>query len=667
MRFDLNIQGMRALAVLAVLITHLNANWLPGGFVGVDVFFVISGYLVTGLLLKEYGKNGKIGFVAFYQRRIRRLFPAMLVTCVFTLAGGFLLFSDERFYLLLDSTLAAMFSLSNFYFWSQVGYFDTESSVKPLLHTWSLGVEEQFYLIWPLLIVAFLSLFKLKRLVLSLVLLCLASYFLNYLFITKGIGDVIGKSEGVLSGFLDGGSTAFYLMPFRIFEFGIGAILYIVKPRLDGVSGAVSDVVAACSLVGLLLFMVGLTGESVFPYYNALAVSVLTALIIAFSDKAKFTGQVLSNRFMVFIGGISYSLYLVHWPMIVYYDNVFGQFDVFSAVVFVIFVFAFGYALHIFVEQRYRYAYIPERSKSRLASSVARGRLPLAMLFTASLVLALYGMEDRVPEHRLVKSNAEWRKIEKEKYCGDSMEEFPKAIFSCQKDRGSDKTVVIWGDSHALHLVAGVAGAFPGHNVAVAYLDGCISQSGYNGLVRGFSSQYLTDQCVERNHQFMGWAEAYKGDLTILISNAKRNDPIQISEINNWHIKKLGQFDHKAFVMGDFIRPGVELAQCFSVPDYVLNDTVLRSRCAFDRKQVAQELEYSERLASLSNSYIPVHDIQCPASDCRFSDEAGQVSFRDTHHLSVPGSVYWISKVVNENQLFSPESIFVPSNGVDSR
>ncbi|MBV6285949.1 acyltransferase family protein [Pseudomonas aegrilactucae] len=109
MGFSKEIQGLRALAVLAVIFAHLEISWLPGGFVGVDVFFVISGYLITGLLLREYQRTGGISLSNFYRRRIRRLFPAMLVTCMFTLAGGFLLFSDERFGLLLDSALAAFF------------------------------------------------------------------------------------------------------------------------------------------------------------------------------------------------------------------------------------------------------------------------------------------------------------------------------------------------------------------------------------------------------------------------------------------------------------------------------------------------------------------------------------------------------------------------------
>ena len=154
MVFSKEIQGMRAMAVLAVILVHLGISWLPGGFIGVDIFFVISGYLITGLLVREYQKDGDIKLVEFYRRRVRRLLPALLVVCLLSTLAGFLLLSDERYYALLHSALSALFSVSNIYFFSQVGYFDSAALTKPLLHTWSLGVEEQFYLLWPLILLA---------------------------------------------------------------------------------------------------------------------------------------------------------------------------------------------------------------------------------------------------------------------------------------------------------------------------------------------------------------------------------------------------------------------------------------------------------------------------------------------------------------------------------
>lgn len=644
MGFSKEIQGLRAVAVLAVILAHLSVEWLPGGFVGVDVFFVISGYLITGLLLREYERTGRINLSGFYGRRVRRLFPAMLVTCIFTIIAGFLIFSEERFDLLLDSALAAFFSVSNFYFWSQVGYFDAESSVKPLLHTWSLGVEEQFYLLWPLLILGLLRYVSKRSLVVALIVLSVASFMLNTFFMSYDLGDLLAGANTWRSGFLDGSSTAFYLMPFRIFEFGIGAMLVFFRPRFSEISPVIADGIMVCALGGLFFLMRYLTEASVFPYYNALWVAILSALVLAFASSSRVARIFLANPVMVFIGGISYSLYLVHWPLVVYYKALFGDLVFASLMQLLVAMLVLGYALNVLVENRFRQE-SNDKPASGISALLSRGAIAIALTVSVVGVFVLKNVDGRLPEQRMTFSNAEWRKIERQTYCTDTLEGFPKSIFTCQKDRESSHTVVVWGDSHALHLVAGISEAFPSSNVGIAYLSGCISQSGFEGLVREFSSKKLTDECVKRNKEFLSWAESYKGDVTVYISNAKRNTPEEIAVINNKHISKLEEYGHSAYVLGDFIRPGVELAQCYSVPDYLLSDDMLRSRCKTDDRAIEVELRYSDELAALSENYIAVHDIQCANDTCEFSDDQRRISFRDTHHLSTKGSIYWVNRL----------------------
>lgn len=636
---------MRAIAVLAVIVAHLGISWLPGGFIGVDVFFVISGYLITGLLLREHESTGSISLSHFYRRRIRRLFPAMLVTCLFTILGGFLLFSDERFTLLLDSALAAFFSVSNFYFWAQVGYFDAESSVKPLLHTWSLGVEEQFYLVWPFLILCLAKYFGRRGIILCLVGLSILSYALNALLMSYGLGDRMAAAEGWRSGFLDGSSTAFYLMPFRIFEFGIGALLVFMGQRTMNINSWIADTVVLVALGALFFLMARLTESSVFPYYNALWVAICTGLIIAFARRSRMAKLILANPLMVFIGGISYSLYLVHWPLIVYYKILFGELDVFAVVVLLVTMAALAYALNVLVENRFRQ---PRDSVARswVAHVASRAGIAIALIASVVVVSFLRVYDGRVPEHRITFSNSEWRKLERKKYCSDTMPNFPKSIFTCQNDRGSKHTIVLWGDSHALHLVAGFSEAFPDSNVVVTYIAGCVSQSGFNDVLLKYSSQRLTDECVNRNKDFLRWVREYHGELDIYISNRKFSNPEKISIVNNQHVSLLKGYGYTAYVLGDFIRPSAELAQCYAVPDYIVSDEVLRRRCLPNGEVVEKELLYSEKLAQLSgDSYIPVHNVQCAQKHCAFSDDQGRISFRDTHHLSIPGSIYWVAKL----------------------
>ena len=650
MTFSKEIQGLRAIAVLAVIIAHLGISWLPGGFVGVDVFFVISGYLITGLLLREHERTGKINLSDFYRRRIRRLFPAMLVTCMLTVLGGFLIFSEERFDLLLDSALAAFFSISNFLFWSQVGYFDTEASLKPLLHTWSLGVEEQFYLVWPVFMLYLLRHLKNRSVVAALVILSIASFALNALFISYSFGDYLTDAETWSSSLMDGSSTAFYLMPFRIFEFGIGALLVFLQPRMTTVNSTFANIITLSALAGLFYLMTYLTKHSVFPYYNALWVALLSALIIAFAGKSRIAGLLLANPIMVFIGGISYSLYLVHWPLVVYYKVLFGDLDIVSMGSLLVAIFLLGYALNVSIENRFRQVSHIEPA-SGVTAFFSRWAILQALTVSVATVFLLKNMDGRIPEHRVALSNTEWRKIERQTYCKDTLSGFPKSIFTCQNDRNSKHTIVIWGDSHALHLIAGISEAFPESNVAVASSSGCITQSGFNGLIRELPSQKLTDDCVERNINFLRWAKNYKGNLLIFISNAKRNDPEEISKINNQHVAQLEEYGHSAYVLGDFIRPGVELAQCHSVPNYLLTDDLLRTRCKPNSEIIMAEIRYSQELAALSKNYIATHTIQCMNEMCNFNDDQGRISFRDTHHLSFQGAIYWVAKLKDAGML----------------
>ena len=149
-RYFSHIDGLRALAVMVVLFFHFETPGFASGFLGVDIFFTISGFLITRLILLELRKTGKVDFKRFFVRRIRRLFPALLATCLFTGAFAYFILGPERLAAFGNSIAAAVISLSNIQFWMGSGYFDSASHTKPLLHTWSLSVEEQFYLVWPL-------------------------------------------------------------------------------------------------------------------------------------------------------------------------------------------------------------------------------------------------------------------------------------------------------------------------------------------------------------------------------------------------------------------------------------------------------------------------------------------------------------------------------------
>jgi peptidoglycan/LPS O-acetylase OafA/YrhL len=318
MQYQSEIDGLRALAVLSVLLFHLGFAGFGGGFVGVDVFFVISGFLITRLILAEVQGKGSISFSNFYERRARRLAPALFFTFAVTFAFAVALFSPSDMQRFSGSLVHAVLSLSNFYFWTESGYFDAVATVKPLLHTWSLSVEEQFYLIWPATL-AFLLLKAPKHTVpIVLVFAGLSSLALNIDFHDGNSRIVQAVAPSISDWFSDGPATIFYLAPFRVFEFAIGASLAFLGGRKP-TSRTVAELLTLLGLALILLSVMFYSEAIPFPTIFALPPCLGTALIIYFASSSKYCKLVLSHPWLVRLGLISYSLYLIHWPIIVFY------------------------------------------------------------------------------------------------------------------------------------------------------------------------------------------------------------------------------------------------------------------------------------------------------------------------------------------------------------
>ena len=308
-----DIDGMRAIAVLAVVFYHVGFSAFGGGYVGVDVFFVISGFLITRLIVDQLDA-GTFRFTTFYVRRARRLFPALFVTFLGCFIAAGLLFIPSDMEQFATSLIWAVLSVSNILFWLESGYFDAAAEVKPLLHTWSLSVEEQFYLVWPATLLG-LSVVaaRLRRQGRS----SAAAWTVPVFLIAAGILSLVATEIWLP---IDA-SAAFFLAPFRITEFAIGALMVWVLrlPAARAAAAGPAGEVAAVAGLALIAWPVFAYDEqTVFPGLAALPPCVGTALLL-FGGTARWTGAILRNRLAVGLGLISYSLYLVHWPIIVFW------------------------------------------------------------------------------------------------------------------------------------------------------------------------------------------------------------------------------------------------------------------------------------------------------------------------------------------------------------
>jgi len=290
-----DIDGLRAFSILAVIVYHAFPALLPGGFVGVDVFFVISGFLISTLIFNGQAA-GHFSLMVFYRRRVQRILPALIVVLLFSLLLGWLVLLPEELSMLGEHTAAAAVFLPNFLFWTEVGYFDRAAELKPLLHLWSLGVEEQFYLIWPLILI--LTRRVGLNVLLLLASLCCLSFASNILQVEQDR------------------NAAYFLPQFRAWELLLGAILAWITRQLPSSTGKLHS---ALAIVGLLLMLSGtllINKQALFPGWWALLPTVGAGLLIFAGPQSTVNRYLLKNRAMVIVGKISYPLYLWHWPLL---------------------------------------------------------------------------------------------------------------------------------------------------------------------------------------------------------------------------------------------------------------------------------------------------------------------------------------------------------------
>lgn len=369
MKYRADIDGLRAIAVLAVVIFHLDVVGFEGGFVGVDVFFVISGFLITSIIKRNHD-SGTFSFRDFYARRVRRLLPPLVATVAVSMVFAALLFTPYIMVGFAKSAAAALFSLSNIVFFAESGYWDSASELKPLLHTWSLGVEEQFYLLWPALVIGLLSLGR------------WISFWVSLALIT-----VLGAALCVWYTHINA-SAAFYLLPFRVFQFSLGACLipvcaYVARQQA---SSTHSVLLAGCFWAGLLgigtsVFL--FDEQTLFPGWAVLLPTVASGLlIISGANPLRRYGPatlLLENPLSLWLGRVSYSMYLAHWPVVVFYRYTFSiDLTVPDQMLLALGTLAATCVLHYGVEQRFYH-----RGAHR---SGADGRFALATIATAGIL-----------------------------------------------------------------------------------------------------------------------------------------------------------------------------------------------------------------------------------------------------------------------------------------
>ena len=474
-----HIDGLRSIAVLSVVFHHFSPEIVPGGYIGVDIFFVISGYLIAGIIKREIEEN-KFTFVGFYERRVRRIFPALFGVLIFSIILGFLYLLPSDFIITLRGLIGTLFFVSNLVFWRDFGggYFGaTEDGLIPLVHTWSLSVEEQFYVFFPLFLVLLYK-FKFNRLFIVSILIIgfFISLFLSAYFIKE-------KSVAV-----------FFLTPFRIWELLAGVVLvFNIFPEIK--NKFLNEILSLAAFIALIYPCFFYSNLTIFPGLNALLPVIGSAILIHLGKtNHSYVKDFLKIKVMVFIGLISYSLYLWHWPILVFskyfsqnlpiFDNTFILFTI------SIIISSFSY---LYIEQPFR-----GKKGSELISR--RNIFSLSFLLVLSLsVFSFYGILNKGIETRFSEEIVSFDKARKPDVKFVKCDGIPKSQNWCiLGNKSKDPETIFFGDSHLLSWAHAIESIYTKKNESaiLGVLSACPP---FFNLIYSGSEFRKNNSCIEKN------------------------------------------------------------------------------------------------------------------------------------------------------------------------
>lgn len=459
LRYRPDIEGLRAVAILPILLFHAGVTTMAGGFVGVDVFFVISGYLIASIILREQ-QNDSFTLLGFYRRRIVRILPALLAVAVATFIAGLIFLLPAELRRLGHSIVAALFFGSNIYFWKTSDYFAPAAELMPFLHTWSLGVEEQYYLLFPLILM--LSARWQHRWLKPVVALGLLA--------SLALGYAMSRYSNV---------AAFYLLPARGWELLAGVLIAIglIRPAHSAALNGVLATLGA-GLVVLAIFVV--RADQHFPIFNAAIPVAGTVLLIAFGEQA-WTGRILSLAPLRWIGRISYSTYLWHWPIIALYRIETGlELSAGETAALVAASIGAGAASYYLIEQPSLRRIGPTITDKRVVRWGLGGLVAVTGLIALVSASAAHWrpidpVTARIAAYVDYPETAEYRYQFRRGPCfrGEAEDALPFDPALCTPLDPARRNVVVVGDSYAAQFWRAIALEYPAANVGQATASGC--------------------------------------------------------------------------------------------------------------------------------------------------------------------------------------------------
>ncbi|HEU0118143.1 MAG TPA: acyltransferase family protein [Alphaproteobacteria bacterium] len=631
-RYRPDIDGLRAFAVLVVVAFHAFPPLLTGGFVGVDVFFVISGFLITGIILDGLG-DGDFSFARFYAHRIRRIFPALIAVLLAVLGAAYMLLPPHDMQEIAKQVMGGAGFASNFVFWKEAGYFDGASATKPLLHLWSLGIEEQFYILWPLLL--FLSKRMRAPAALAIALIAASSLVFNFYAAMHN-------------------TVADFYSPFsRAWELALGGLLACSDRSKTAfkIRNRYVDTQAAFGIALIVFSCIGISPQDIYPGWWAQCPAFGAALLISAGPKAWFNRNILARRWVVAIGLISYPLYLWHWPLLAF-ARIF-QLPEYSVPAAVILSFLLAWFTYYVIERPIRFG---PRSKTKLVTLCAL----MALAFAGGCAL--------------------YRNVEVGSYTGDPMAWPFWSDSACEQKYGMTPcetnsalpNIMILGDSHANQLYPGFAYTTPTTSVLSAGtclpLAGIFLRTERNGAENPCEkNDFLTaNVMILRNNPQIKtvivsarWRHVLSGQIqnptehelwggVKLFSGIPGEKESSQTELIDRGLTRTLQYlsDNNYKII--FMRGQPEIDE--DIENYCHLRDKPSPNCTVPRAEFNKQRAKEDQMMALMQKKFPEMKVYDPADDLCDKTQCylirdGQMIYRDNHHFSVAGSIFLVGRL----------------------
>jgi len=666
-----HIDTLRAIAVLLVILFHLEIKLFNGGFIGVDVFFVISGFLITRLLRHEFLETGKISFKNFYLKRVRRLIPTLYLVIILAFIFTYLTFSPSDFINATNSMFKSSIALSNFHFLEESDYFNTSSNFKPLLHTWSLGIEEQFYLLYPItffLLMKFFSKNK-KGLIISLLGILILSICYTVYTSTIGISD---KFHDLLMpkryASAELSSIHFFMLPFRIFEFLIGSIAALmgsfkIKSELSKLT---------INSLGLILII----GSSIAFSKDTLYLSTLNILpclgvfFLVYFPLSKHLAILFDNKVFIYIGKISYTLYLVHWLIIVIYRYIVDRgFNIQDKIGLFIVTLIVSAVIYKYYENPLRYtkAKFSIKSNTALTASVIAGILIIyaGKTFVNRTNGALWRLDNN--QKKLLAKIGVPKDYNKNNWGGAS---YKVGWVEKKVKDGTDPDIILIGDSHVAHYLYGLDSIFVKKHNKNIFITNWATTLKLPDIIR-YDKEGSEKKSKDYFEDILTLIKKYKNSI-IIVSHSWKGGVGRSRVLNNSTMKyepfpedstkflllsqKIKKFhnmigaDRKLLVLGSCSprrnSNGLNFIEKIFRPKYLskyksesINFNTANSTYKIDPFESQLNMSFEKQFSTVENiTFINPSDFFCNNGLC-FEKEGSQIYFSDASHLSKEGSL----------------------------